>query len=530
MKHTQTMHLLRASVVMAVAFLVTSTPPSVQGAFAARRRTTTTTATITESSRRSTLSGRWKAPTGDDRSRAVPSRGSNAIGFVPAVTSSSLSSLTAKTSTATDTEKEEEFSEGCGIDEVVRSKLWEALLFRLFGGKNDEDERGVFRPPARSMEGTVVVVTDAFSGPGLESAKRLALAGATVVVTAPTPELAAETAVAVRDYCRVGVARSGDDDDDDDDGGTFYTNPTPIVRGIELDLENLEGSVRNFPDRYRDAMVSLSKIRDRDDFLKRPNTKTRTIDVLVNHAGGLRGSEIPTATTTTTPERTVDGIERTFQSCYLGHFALTARLFHGCLLTDNGCTVINVSSAVHRCAVVLRSESPEAAVPAYGFDFDAGFDGGRGGVDRDPFPAYARAKLAGVVFARELQRRADRAAGTTTTTAGGLTAFSVEPGLVEAELEHAGPISLLLTAGVDRGANAPVWLAYRASQTGGGGGGGGQHFGENRNPVPVVRSAGNPESGERLWKLSEELAGLRFDPGNNEDAGDNDGVEGITDR
>jgi len=75
---------------------------------------------------------------------------------------------------------------------------------------------------------------------------------------------------------------------------------------------------------------------------------------------------------------TVDGFEKTFQSNHLGPFVLTSKLYEEGLLNkdmsngSNGCTVINVSSCTHRCAIANFREEQEAGYAdiEYGFDFE----------------------------------------------------------------------------------------------------------------------------------------------------------------
>lgn len=90
----------------------------------------------------------------------------------------------------------------------------------------------------------------------------------------------------------------------------------PIVRGIVLDLDDLQDLVKTFPQRYRECMLSLSKIiKDGDrwdnDSLNgeqhmsdaprlRPLPTTKLIDVLMNNAGGY-----PTREVTTKDQRSV---------------------------------------------------------------------------------------------------------------------------------------------------------------------------------------------------------------------------------
>ena len=139
-----------------------------------------------------------------------------------------------------------------------------------------------------SQAGRLAIVTGANSGVGRETARRLAMAGAEVVLAVRTP---AKGADAAREM-------PGD----------------PRVE--ELDLASL-ASVTAFADRML--------------------TAGRPIDLLVNNAGVMA---VPTR------EITADGFELQFGTNYLGHFALTGRLLP--LLTASPAPrVTSLSSGVH---------------------------------------------------------------------------------------------------------------------------------------------------------------------------------------
>lgn len=144
--------------------------------------------------------------------------------------------------------------------------------------------------------------------------------------------------------------------------------------------------------------------------------------------------------------------------------------------------------------------------------------------------------MANILFTRELQKRAD------INQQNWLTAVSLEPGGVASDiwrhssfgydpqnlqkrhdngeiLEQPKKLSLkerILSnifyrygTQVERGANVQVWLAYLAAS-------GdkihkGRHYDEYRKQINVPEYASNEETTKRLWELSEEMAGIKFD-------------------
>jgi NAD(P)-dependent dehydrogenase (short-subunit alcohol dehydrogenase family) len=145
------------------------------------------------------------------------------------------------------------------------------------------------------LDGSVIIVTGASSGLGLESTRQLARQGAAVV-------LASRSAV------RCDEARAS----------ILADQPSARVVTIALDLGDLS-SVRAFAQRFTDEFDRL--------------------DVLMNNAGVMgapRGV-------------TVDGFEKHIGINHLGHFALTGGLLP-VLLRTPGARVVTVSSSAHRGA------------------------------------------------------------------------------------------------------------------------------------------------------------------------------------
>jgi len=116
------------------------------------------------------------------------------------------------------------------------------------------------------------------------------------------------------------------------------------------------------------------------------------LDVLVNNAGSVKTSR----------EVTEDGLEWTFAANYLGHFLLTNLLLDR-LRESAPARVVNVSSDGHR----------RGTIEFENLQFE------RGGFST--LTAYARSKLAQVLFTRELARRLEQT---------GVTVNALHPGAV----------------------------------------------------------------------------------------------------
>ncbi|MEU5092801.1 oxidoreductase [Streptomyces sp. NPDC021356] len=235
---------------------------------------------------------------------------------------------------------------------------------------------------------------------------------------------------------------------------------------LELDLASLD-SVRR----------AAARVRDRHGRL----------DLLVNNAGVMFPSY----------GRTADGFEAHFGVNHLGHFALTGLLLD--LMTAvPGSRVVTVGSLAHRAAFGR---------------LDA--DRARSASGRRSVTAYGRSKLANLLFARELERR---------LTAAGATTLSVaaHPGLSPTALWHGDPPALLrpvVAAGMrwlaqpPEAAALPSLRAATAPRVPGDYLGPARRFGSRGAPVPArsSRAARDTAAQARLWELSEELTGVRYD-------------------
>jgi NAD(P)-dependent dehydrogenase (short-subunit alcohol dehydrogenase family) len=233
----------------------------------------------------------------------------------------------------------------------------------------------------------------------------------------------------------------------------------------ELDLASLD-SVREFAERFRAGHDGL--------------------DLLINNAGVMA-----------TPRRsTADGFELQFGTNHLGHFALTGLLI-GELEGREDARVVTLSSTAHRFGRIA-------------------FDNLGGERRYFRWRAYGQSKLANLLFALELDRRL-RAAGST------IKSLAAHPGYAATNLQFAGPPGLDAAVmkvsnkviAQDEGMGALPTL-YAATEPGLEGGTfvGPDGFMEQRgHPQPVApnSAARDEQVARRLWQVSEEMTGVRFD-------------------
>ncbi|MGD1110266.1 MAG: SDR family NAD(P)-dependent oxidoreductase [Mycobacterium sp.] len=155
------------------------------------------------------------------------------------------------------------------------------------------------------------------------------------------------------------------------------------------------------------------------------------IDVLANNAGRA----------TRRREVTVDGHETTFQVDYLAAFLLTTLLIDR--LVESSATVLNTSSVVNTYFGHVNIDDLDAA---HGYR---------------PLRAYGDAKLAIILFTKELHRRYHAA---------GISTAAFHPGDVATNFGNAsrtwwirtafrGPIKFLALVGPEQGSDELVWLA-----------------------------------------------------------------------
>jgi NAD(P)-dependent dehydrogenase (short-subunit alcohol dehydrogenase family) len=245
-----------------------------------------------------------------------------------------------------------------------------------------------------------------------------------------------------------------------------------LRRGAEVvlacrDVQAGRAAAAGFPNASVEAL-DLADLGSIARFADRVLERHGAVDVLINNAGVAGGPRTTTA----------DGFERHFGTNYLGHFALTTQLMPAA-------RVVTVCSGV----------------------------AARGRIDFDDLQrerryrfvdAYAQSKLACLMFAVELDRRAK-----------GLRSVAVDPGIVRTKLlrRPRSPAELAVATAQRLLGQTPARGALPSlpAATDGGIAGGEYIKLERGGPkrIDVPEAALDPEVRARLWTISAQLVGAR---------------------
>ena len=212
------------------------------------------------------------------------------------------------------------------------------------------------------------------------------------------------------------------------------------------------------------------------------------LDLLVNNAGVMAPPR----------RQTKDGFELQLGTNVLGHFALTAHLI-GAMEGHADARVVTVSSNAHKMGRINFDDlQSERSYRRWG--------------------AYGQSKLADLMFALELDRRL-RAAGSQ------IKSIAAHPGYAATNLQTAAPPLLdrmfgrlgnvLVAQSADMGALALLYAATHPDVEGGayvGPDGFGEFRGHPHLTTPSA-AARDEDVARRLWAVSEELTGVRFELG-----------------
>jgi NAD(P)-dependent dehydrogenase (short-subunit alcohol dehydrogenase family) len=323
----------------------------------------------------------------------------------------------------------------------------------------------IYNPPADLVASKRILITGANSGLGLESAKRLAQAGARLVITART-QAKVDAAVAEVKAIR----------------------PTADVVGLVLDLASLD-SIRSFPAKY-------------DEDVGAP------LDVLLANAGVMA---IPERRTTS------DGFERQVGVNHLGHFALVSTMMPQLKKAANGFRIVSVSSSGHRIA------NEKSLKDALSSDLDPKYSQwGSYGLSKAANILFTnelqrRFDAAGVsasavslhpgVVGTNLGRYLTQDVETAEAGAEGTDA---ENPILKALQQVLSPIQNAFLLTPEQGANTQVFLAAGADSDGDLAKGGALYF-EDMGVGSPASYTYNQDLAEKLWEVSERLTGSKID-------------------
>ncbi|HZO07591.1 MAG TPA: oxidoreductase [Solirubrobacterales bacterium] len=230
-------------------------------------------------------------------------------------------------------------------------------------------------------------------------------------------------------------------------------------------------------------LADLASVRD---FAARFAATGSGLDLLINNAGVMASPRRETA----------DGFELQLGTNHLGHFALTGLLL-GRMEGREDARVVTVSSTAHKFGRI-------------------NFDNLQGERRYFRWWAYGQSKLANLLFMLELDRRL-RAAGSP------VKSLAAHPGYADTNLQTAAPPLIdravfavsnrLLAQNAEMGALPQLYAATRPNLDGGlfiGPDG----FEEQRGypkVVGVARRGRDEADAARLWEVSEQLTGVRFE-------------------
>ena len=245
---------------------------------------------------------------------------------------------------------------------------------------------------------------------------------------------------------------------------------------VEIDVRELD-------------LASLTSIRDFASHLA-----TSPIDVLINNAGVMAPPKSHTA----------DGFELQLGTNHLGHFALTAHLWSGLMKSKNP-RVVTVSSNAHKMSQMKMGQ--------------INWDDLMSEKKYSPWGAYAQSKLANLLFAFELQRRASAAKLTNFKSIAAHPGYSstnlslsVAPSAPNLIRKFTRSIENVIAQDAQMGA-LPQLYAATETDVPGGAYIGPDGFGEWRGHPKLVNAnshAKNLDDAKKLWQISEVLTKASF--------------------
>lgn len=242
---------------------------------------------------------------------------------------------------------------------------------------------------------------------------------------------------------------------------------------------------KEIPDADIEMMIvnlcSLSSVRELAVEFRRRYDR---LDLLVNNAGIM----IPPYS------KTEDGFESQMGVNYFSHFLLTGLLLD--VITGTaGSRIVSLASNAHRKGRINFDD----------LNWEKGYS---------PMAAYQQTKLACLVFSFELQRRLEKKGYRTISVAAhpGLSMTDLVRHIPKWLIYLAQPLTALFTHSPEKGALPTVYAALGKDVKGGeyfGPQGYSEWKGKPGRAVAMPHSL-DEELGRRLWKVSEELTGIRY--------------------
>ena len=331
-----------------------------------------------------------------------------------------------------------------------------------------------------------MLVTGANGGIGYETARQLYLDGATVVLGCRSEERARGA------MGRILAASSdtGDDDDNDDNIKKNKGCNSERLIYLPLDVSSLE-SVRRAADLLQTSILPSLPLPMPGRRRRRPR-----LDVLVLNAGVMMSER----------HESVDGHEMTMAANHLGHFLLANLLLPSMrrgAAGDDGSGDDDDDEHAPARVVVLTSSTYALAASQGGIDLD---DLHCRRKTYTMFGQYAQSKLANILFVRELARRDEE-----------VKAFAVHPGLVRTDvvrnmpwyLRHPNAVFGFAVAAFQKTPAAGAWTTvYCATSDDVLADPSGSYYANSRRTA-VEDFANDGEAALKLWRLSEDLVGLK---------------------
>ena len=238
---------------------------------------------------------------------------------------------------------------------------------------------------------------------------------------------------------------------------------------------------KDFPDAKVELMqLDLANLDSVKEFAKNFKGKYDELHLLINNAGVMMPPY----------SKTADGFELQIGTNHLGHFALTGLLLDVLKKTE-GSRIVSVSSIAHKAWKIQFED----------LNFEKSYNKTR---------AYGQSKLANLLFTYELQHKLEKSGVAT-------IAVASHPGWTQTDLQrHSGMaqfLNPLLGQKQEQGA-WPTLMAATHPEVKGAEFYGPQGFMEMKGHPKKVKSnakSHDKEVAARLWKLSEELTGIKFE-------------------